>query len=82
MIYNSSFSSRIPSPSSSGSTLLIRPSPSSSSSPSRMPSPSSSSSRELIRPSPSESSFPQADTRGPVMNRSPSRTNNHFISAR
>merc|ERR1719266_2187835 len=49
MIYNSSFSSRIPSPSSSGSTLLIRPSPSSSSSPSRMPSPSSSSSRELIR---------------------------------
>merc|ERR1719193_2645909 len=72
MIYNSSFSSRIPSPSSSGSTLLIRPSPSSSSSPSRMPSPSSSSSASLI-PSPSLSSFPQADTRGPVMNRSPSR---------
>merc|ERR1719420_2762031 len=49
--YNSSFSSRIPSLSSSASFLFRTPSPSSSSSPSRVPSPSSSGSFLLERPS-------------------------------
>merc|ERR1719216_799910 len=58
--YSSSFSSGMPSPSSSSSSELMRPSPSSSSSSSGMPSPSSSSSSKFASPSPSSSSAPSS----------------------